>query len=209
MATKPKKPAAPAIASRRKTRELAFLALYQLEVGGFPLDELLWDLAEREGLVPAQKPFFRELATLAWTNRALLDALINEAASGWRVERLAKVELSIMRLAVTELCFAILEEVGAPSVVINEAVVLTKRYAGDESAKFLNGMLGKIVALPDPLATAREALDTPKVENERKVLPTRDAPVPDPFAPPPVRRMMPRSGPQRTSAPPRRPPHHE
>lgn len=70
-----------------------------------------------------------------------LDACLNEASKGWKTSRMAKVDLSIMRLAVYEMKYDTDVPVG---VAINEAVELAKRYGNTESAPFVNGVLGRI-----------------------------------------------------------------
>lgn len=70
-----------------------------------------------------------------------IDALINEKAEGWNTERMGKVELALIRLAVYEMKF----DEGVPTgVAINEAVELAKKYGQDESGSFVNGILAKL-----------------------------------------------------------------
>ena len=70
-----------------------------------------------------------------------IDADINEAAEGWDVSRMSKIDLSIMRLAYYEMCF---DETVPLQVAINEAVEIAKLYGGDNSPSFINGVLGKL-----------------------------------------------------------------
>ena len=112
-------------------REAAF-ALYQREVTGRPLDELLADA----------KPFTRELAAGADAHLAELDAEIGRLAHGWTLERIAPLELSIMRVALYELRHR--DDVPA-EVAVDEAVNLAKRYCGTEAPGFVNGILGSAV----------------------------------------------------------------
>ena len=70
-----------------------------------------------------------------------IDRTISEISEGWRLNRLGKVELTILRLAV----FEIQKDPDIPTgVAINEAVVLSKRYSGEESSRFVNGVLAKL-----------------------------------------------------------------
>ena len=71
---------------------------------------------------------------------AEIDALINEKATGWTVERMGKVDVTIIRLSVYEIVF---EEDIPTGVSINEAVELAKKYGRDESGAFVNGVLAK------------------------------------------------------------------
>ena len=70
-----------------------------------------------------------------------IDAMINENATGWKTTRMNKVDLSILRLAVYEMKF---DDDVPVKVAINEAVVLAKRFSGDEGPAFINGVLGKL-----------------------------------------------------------------
>lgn len=74
--------------------------------------------------------------------REEIDGRINEVATGWKTDRMGKVDLNILRLAVYEMCYD--EEVPA-GVAINEAVELGKLYGQDNSAAFINGILAKFV----------------------------------------------------------------
>ena len=69
-----------------------------------------------------------------------IDAQINEKSTGWKTQRMAKVDLAIIRLAVYEITS---EEDIPTKVSINEAVELTKKYGSDESPAFVNGVLAK------------------------------------------------------------------
>ena len=70
-----------------------------------------------------------------------LDAKIDEVATGWKVARMGKVDLTIIRLALFEMLY---DEDVPTGVAINEAVELAKRYGSDESASFINGVLAKL-----------------------------------------------------------------
>lgn len=70
----------------------------------------------------------------------LIDKILEKHAENWAFERIAKVDLAILRLAVYELKFA----QTPPPVVINEAIELAKEYASDDSKRFINGMLDRI-----------------------------------------------------------------
>ncbi len=70
-----------------------------------------------------------------------IDAILNETSKGWKTSRMSTVDLCILRLAVYEMLFD--EEIPV-GVAINEAVELAKRYGGEDSGSFVNGILGKI-----------------------------------------------------------------
>lgn len=81
-----------------------------------------------------------ELAKQVLSKTKKLDALIKDAAPTWPVDKLNRIDLAILRLAVYELK----NEDTPPKVVIDEAVELAKEYGGESSAGFINGVLGTI-----------------------------------------------------------------
>ena len=116
---------------RRAGRRTAFFLLYQWDVTGQPLASLY------EGDVDA---FARELAEAVAARAPELDETITSAAEGWTADRLGAVERNILRIGIQEL-----ESEGVPTeVAINEAVELAKRYASEDAARFVNGILGRI-----------------------------------------------------------------
>jgi N utilization substance protein B len=117
---------------RSDQRRDAAVALYQREVTGRPLDDLLADA----------KPFTRELAEGADEHLAELDAEIGRLSKGWSLDRIAPLELSIMRVALYELRYR--DDIPA-EVAIDEAVGFAKRYCGAEAPGFVNGILGTAV----------------------------------------------------------------
>ena len=71
-----------------------------------------------------------------------IDAKLDEISKGWKLERLGKVELAILRLAIFEMNF---DEDIPTNVALNEAVELAKTFGGDTSPSFINGVLGKLL----------------------------------------------------------------
>lgn len=105
--------------------------LFQWDVTGRPLGSLYGGDVD---------PFTRDLAEGVATRAPELDARLTAAATGWPADRLGAVERNVLRVALFEL------DRGEPptEVVIDEAVRLTKRYASDEAARLVNGILGRI-----------------------------------------------------------------
>ena len=118
---------------RSDQRRDAVFALYQHQVTGRPVEELL------EGA----KPFSRELAAGVVENAAELDELIARHSKGWALERIAPLERSIMRVALYE---ALHREDVPVEVAIDEAVELSKEYCGADAPGFVNGILGAALA---------------------------------------------------------------
>jgi transcription antitermination protein NusB len=117
---------------RSDQRRDAVFALYQAEVAGRPLAELLGEA----------KPFSRELGEGVQDHRDELDELIARHAKGWALERIAPLEASIMRVALYE---ALHREDVPVEVAIDEAVELAKEYCGADAPGFVNGVLGAAV----------------------------------------------------------------
>jgi transcription antitermination protein NusB len=119
------------VTGRRAARRTALFLLYQWDVTGQPLGELY------EGEID---PFARETAERVVERAAELDARITEASEGWSADRLGAVERNVLRIATSEL-----ESGAVPvEVAIEEAVRLAKRYASDEAARLVHGILGRI-----------------------------------------------------------------
>jgi N utilization substance protein B len=121
---------------RSDQRRDAVFASYQRDVTGRPLAELIAD----------SKPLTRELAEGVDAEREELDETIAEYAKGWTVDRIAPLDLNVMRVALYEI-----EEGETPvEVAIDEAVEIAKEYCGADAPKFINGILGAIVREREP-----------------------------------------------------------
>ncbi|MGD9736763.1 MAG: transcription antitermination factor NusB [Solirubrobacterales bacterium] len=115
---------------RSDQRRDAVFASYQRDVTGRPLDELIADA----------RPLTRELAEGVDEHREELDEEIEAHAKGWSVDRIAPLDLNVMRVALYEI-----EHAGTPvEVAISEAVELAKEYCGADAPGFVNGILGAI-----------------------------------------------------------------
>ena len=126
---------------RRRSRELAIKVLYQLEFSGDDPDAA-FDLVCDNFAVPEEiRDFSRELVVGICAHLKELDKLIGESSKNWRLERIAKVDRSILRLAVYELLYR--EDI-PPKVSLNEAVDLGNKFGTDESGAFINGVLDNI-----------------------------------------------------------------
>jgi transcription antitermination protein NusB len=117
--------------SRRASRRTALFLLYQWDVTGQPLASLY------EGEVDN---FARTTAEAVAARAEELDRRITVVSEGWPAERLGTVERNVLRLAIHELD----ERSVPPEVAISEAVALAKRYASDDAARLVNGILGRL-----------------------------------------------------------------
>jgi N utilization substance protein B len=133
------------VASRYKLRELIFSILFQVEVGDQNPEKLIGrEIIENE--IPTEdRRFFRALIRGVVSEKTRIDTVIGEYAKGWKVERIARADLTILRMAIFEILFKLSGSEADPPVVINEAVRLAKKYSGPDAGKFVNGILGSVV----------------------------------------------------------------
>lgn len=125
--------------SRRKSREQAFIFLFESTFGFQSLNEIIVN-AE---IVRNEKidSFTRELFEGVIKNQEILDEYIEKSLKDWSKNRLSKVTLSILRLAIFEMLF--IKETPI-SVSINEAVEIAKKYSTKQEASYINGVLGSV-----------------------------------------------------------------
>jgi transcription antitermination factor NusB len=105
---------------------------------------------QESDLSAAQAGFARQLIQGTIDNREIIDREIAEASTHWRLDQMAGVERSVLRLATYELLFS--PDV-PPKAAINESIELAKTFGGDEAGRFVNGVLGRIMT--DPAISAR------------------------------------------------------
>ncbi|MBQ1684588.1 MAG: transcription antitermination factor NusB [Clostridia bacterium] len=129
--------------SRKIAREVAMKLTYEKMFG---CDETYHEVLEQSGIEDepseADIAFANDIVSGVQQNLAEIDEIIQSAAVGWTVNRMPKVDLSILRNAVYEIRFG--NSVPA-AVAVNEAVELAKTYCDEHSPKFINGLLGKVV----------------------------------------------------------------
>lgn len=128
---------------RTRARVQALQILFQREVTGQPAARILANRSFVDDQFAADEPseFCRALALGTEEHLDVVDARMSEVSEHWIVSRMPLVDRNILRIAVFELLF--LDDV-PPSVTINEAVELAKTFGGEDSSKFINGVLGKI-----------------------------------------------------------------
>lgn len=127
--------------SRRKSRELALQMLYQWEVGGHSPAQLLSQFFIGKALDADVESYARSLFEGAVSHLEELDRLVRDHAQNWRLERMAAVDRNLLRVALYELVHH--PETPAP-VVINEALEIARRFSGEGSVEFVNGILDGI-----------------------------------------------------------------
>ncbi len=127
--------------NRRQARELALQVLFQWDIhgkAGFWLE----DFWERHAASPEVRAFAERLVSGVTAERAELDTMLDAYAANWKVSRMPIVDRNILRAAVYELVW--MPDVPA-KVTVNEAIELSKRFADDETKRFVNGVLDQIL----------------------------------------------------------------
>lgn len=131
------------MASRRKAREAALQMLFQIDLSGEDPEQAIALYQQCLGESQDADDFALELVRGWAQKRDVVDAKVREVSQHWRLERMARVDRNILRLATFEL-------LGMPSipakVTLNEAVELAKRFGDEQSPAFVNGVLDRIAS---------------------------------------------------------------
>ncbi len=151
--------------NRRTARQNAFIALFSFSFGE-DLEEIITVACEADAETPLDDFGAGLLRTYA-AHAIQVDERIESKLKGWKVERLSRVSLAILRLAVAEMTFG---DGDMDSVSINEAVELAKKYGDEGDYQFVNGVLGS-------LSREKSAGDAP-ADAANVVLPAEDGAVP-------------------------------
>jgi len=128
---------------RRRSREAAIKIIYQREMSGYDIEECIKLYWENLSDVEDIKEFANYLARGVMANLDKIDALISSVSNNWAINRMHKVDLSILRLAVFEMLFS--SDIPL-TVSINEAIELAKKFSSDDAKSFVNGILAKIAS---------------------------------------------------------------
>lgn len=128
--------------SRRTAREAALQTLYQLDLGLVEAPQAFAYAVESTPLEERDEDFARRIISSATKHWEEINTYISEAAVGWSLDRLARVDRSLLRLSLAEM---INPDKDTPvNVVINEGLELAKQYSTEESSRFINGILGNV-----------------------------------------------------------------
>ncbi len=134
--------------NRHLGRIVALQTLYEqdfrLECGdkSFDLDEVLSRNIDRYSEQIDDKEFIVDLVKHVKRNQKKIDDIIRPIAPEWPIEQIARVDRIVLRIGTCELLF---QDQAPPKVAINEAVELAKAFGGDNSSKFVNGVLGTVL----------------------------------------------------------------
>ncbi len=125
--------------TRKQAREEAFILIFEKEFNDNSIEDILETAADARDLVPDD--YINRVFKGVYDSLGELDSLISESLVGWSITRISKTALCIMRLAIFEMKY--IEEIPV-SVSINEAVELCKKYATENDASFVNGILSTV-----------------------------------------------------------------
>ena len=126
---------------RRKAREYALQMLYQYDLSR-ESEYLLDGYWSGKEITENVKEFSNNIVEGVIKNLSVIDNKISQSASNWSIERMAVVDRNILRMATYELLF--MNDIPV-KVTINEAIEIAKRYGGDDSGAFVNGILDRIL----------------------------------------------------------------
>jgi len=132
---------------RRRSREIALQILYSMEMREKTTPDQAIELFPFESEDEEVGSYASRLIRGVYSHRNEIDAMVRRHIVGWRPERMVIVDRVAIRLALFE---SLVEKMIPVAVAISEAVELAKRFGTDESGKFVNGVLGKIVRENDP-----------------------------------------------------------
>jgi transcription antitermination factor NusB len=127
--------------SRRRARELAIKVLFHLEFTPGDPEDVFQLICENFGSSKSIKSFSKELVLGVCAKRKKLDQLISDASEHWRLERMSRVDRTILRLGAFEIL--VMKDI-PPKVSIDEAVELGKMFGTEDSGSFINGVLDNI-----------------------------------------------------------------
>jgi N utilization substance protein B len=134
------------VGARRKGRELALQMLYQWDVSRAPVEEVVESSPEIGKAGDAAREFARGLVEGSVDRVEDIDKVLIDTSEHWRLGRMSVVDRNVLRLAVFEL----MTNATPPSVVINEALEVAKRFSSPESVSFVNGILDKVNRAMNP-----------------------------------------------------------
>ncbi len=137
---------------RRQSRENAFLLAFAQTFGEQPLEEALDDNRQNDEEHPVDD-FGAYLLRTYYDHSAEVDDQIRAHLRGWTMERIPRVTITVLRLAVAEMFYGAERK---PSVAINEAVEIVKKYGAEEDYQFVNGLLGSVARESDLTDAAQE-----------------------------------------------------
>lgn len=129
--------------NRRKSREIAMKLLFEISFNKNNFEEVIENFKEENDSKDIDFDYVARIINGVTNNKEIIDKKIEENSNKWKIDRISKTNLSILRLAIYE----ILYESDIPTKVsANEAVELAKNYSEEKSWSFVNGVLGSFIS---------------------------------------------------------------
>jgi N utilization substance protein B len=135
---------------RRKARVTTLQVLYEIDCSSHKVEEVLYRILQESPLPEPTADFARGLINGVIQNKQAIDSEIRRFAPLFPLEQLAAIDRNILRLAIYEILF---DSQVPVKVAVNEAVDLAKSFSSDSSPKFINGVLGSVIANSEQLLT--------------------------------------------------------
>ncbi|WP_066893126.1 transcription antitermination factor NusB [Clostridium nigeriense] len=128
--------------NRKRSREIAMELLFGMTLSKNTLEETIETFLEdyEMKLNTIDLEYIKKILNKLEENKVVIDTKIEEALTNWKIDRVSKVNLSILRLAIGEMLY--IDDV-PEKVAINEAIEMTKKYSDEKSVSFINGVLDK------------------------------------------------------------------
>ena len=127
--------------TRTDAREVIMQAVFQMEIQNNKEKELFDQFLTSKKVSAEQEGYIRSSFEIITSHLDEIDELINKYSKNWKTNRMPKVDLAILRVAIGEILY--IEDTPSP-VAINEAVKMAKKYSEENSRKFINGVLGSV-----------------------------------------------------------------
>lgn len=127
--------------TRTDAREVVMQAVFQMEMQKNKEKELFDQFLVSKKVSSDQEGYIRSFFEIIILHLDEIDALINKYSKNWKINRMPKVDLAILRVAIGEILYI---EDTPVAVAINEAVKMAKKYSEENSRKFINGVLGSV-----------------------------------------------------------------
>lgn len=123
---------------RKAARETAMKLLYGWTMGGIEIEQTIQLINEDNGLTDEDLKYVYNVFNGVKDNSELIDSDISKYLKGWNIDRIAKIDLSILRVSIYEMLFR--KDIPV-NVSINEAIEMAKKYSNQDSGRFVNGLL--------------------------------------------------------------------
>jgi len=164
------------MATRHLARSIVLQTLFEWDFRALKQSDIEPIIARNEkefapGLEEESSKFIRDLIGLVIKNKEVIDQIITKAAPEWPLEKISAVDRNVLRLGLAELLFGDRTQV-PPKVAINEAIELAKNFGGENSGKFINGVLGAVyreIGEPgkEQMSKKKEPVDLSKLPVEK------------------------------------------